>query len=157
MSRRKRGKRDDHEDGGPGAGTSGADVSEQDELIEKLAALSHEQWAGWTRWMMDMWGAYHESGELYRSRWKRQMLTPYAELSEAEKESDRIEARKMLAVVGAQAKADAATIAELREVLRRLCSTNGAIIGYVNKDDILIARDLLHRTEERAAAHEEGT
>ena len=33
-------------------------------------------------------------------RWKRQVKTPYAELSEKEKESDRVEARKVLEAIG---------------------------------------------------------
>ena len=68
-------------------------------VIELLAALSHESWAGWTRWMMEKWNETHANGETFRQRWTRQMMTPYAELSEQEKESDREEARKVLSIL----------------------------------------------------------
>lgn len=63
------------------------------DLVDDLAALSHEQWAGWARWMIDQW-----SPEAV-ARWERQIATPYAELSEKEKESDRVEARRILALL----------------------------------------------------------
>jgi len=66
------------------------------ELIEWLAALSHDQWTGWTRWMMDHWNTTHPGGETFQERWQRQMRTPYAELSESEKGSDRQEAQRVI-------------------------------------------------------------
>ena len=70
-----------------------------DELLEKLAAVAHDSWAGWFKWMYWCWDADHPTDGTYQARWMRQVATPYAELSEAEKESDRIEARKYLAAV----------------------------------------------------------
>lgn len=61
-------------------------------LVEQLAALAHEQWSGW---MLHLWG--HDCPEA-QARWLRQVDTPYADLSEDEKESDRKEARRVLAV-----------------------------------------------------------
>lgn len=67
-------------------------------IVESMAELSHTQWAGWAEWMMANWEETHTpSGETYQERWTRQIATPYADLSEEEKESDRIEARKMIA------------------------------------------------------------
>lgn len=60
------------------------------ELTELLADLAHRQWSGWTRWMIDKF-----SPEMVE-RWERQIKTPYSELSEQEKDSDRNEARKLL-------------------------------------------------------------
>ena len=63
-------------------------------LVERLAALCHEQWSGWTQWMLnklESWGR-----ESWIRRWRRQTDTPYERLTEQEKESDRIEARKIL-------------------------------------------------------------
>lgn len=65
------------------------------ELLERLAALAHEQWSGWARWMIDKW-----SPECV-ARWERQIVTPYDQLSEREKESDRNEARRVLEVIRA--------------------------------------------------------
>jgi len=53
------------------------------ELIERLAELEHDQWAHWTEYMLD--NMTPENIE----RWKRQIATPYSELSDKEKESDR--------------------------------------------------------------------
>ncbi len=69
-------------------------MSLHSELLEVLAALEHEQWAHWTRYMMA-----HDTPE-NRVRWERQCDTPYAELTEKEKESDREWARKVMAIMG---------------------------------------------------------
>jgi arsenate reductase-like glutaredoxin family protein len=61
--------------------------------LEQLAALEHEQWAHWTRYMLD------NLTEENIARWRRQIDTPYEELSEKEKESDRKWARKVLDVL----------------------------------------------------------
>jgi len=61
--------------------------------FEKLAALEHEQWAHWTKHMLD--NLTPENIE----RWRKQIDTPYEELSEEEKESDRKWARKVMSRV----------------------------------------------------------
>jgi hypothetical protein len=63
------------------------------ELRERLAALEHEQWAHWTTWMLD------NISEENVERWKKQVATPYEDLSEKEKTSDREWADKVLAIV----------------------------------------------------------
>jgi len=70
---------------------------------EQLAEYAHTAWSGW--WLY----AFHKStvnedGTLTMpawavARWTRQMMTPYAELSESEKASDRVEADKMLSII----------------------------------------------------------
>ena len=67
---------------------------EIDKLIEELADQEHERWSGWMRYLFD-----HFTDENF-SRWKQQMITPYAELPEHSKESDRKEARKTMEIVG---------------------------------------------------------
>ena len=74
------------------------------ELLEQLAALSHAQWSGWAQWMIDHW-CDEIDGVSYMAHWKRQIATPYSGLSEEEKEKDRREARKVLALLS-QALAD---------------------------------------------------
>ena len=78
--------------------------------LEKLAALEHESWSGWTKWMLSQ--IEHEAAVIGDDfyvrdlvmqlpcfkRWTRQMSTPYSELSEKEKESDRVEVRKKLEI-----------------------------------------------------------
>lgn len=52
-------------------------------MRERAAALEHEQWAHWTGYMLD--NLTPENIE----RWRRQIKTPYKDLTEKEKESDR--------------------------------------------------------------------
>lgn len=59
-------------------------------LVEKIAPLEHEQWAHWTKYILD--NLTDENIE----RWKIQCQTDYKDLSEEEKESDRVWARKLL-------------------------------------------------------------
>ena len=73
------------------------------ELEEKLAELAHEQWSGW---MIYLFGKSSNDGDgncvipkEWANRWGRQAGTKYAGLSDEEKESDRIEARKVLALI----------------------------------------------------------
>ena len=70
---------------------------------ELLAAYAHESWSGWMKYLfgksIDLSsGAVVIPGKLVK-RWKRQIGTPYAELPEGEKESDRKEADRMLAIL----------------------------------------------------------
>lgn len=68
-------------------------AKEEETLLEDLAGLEHEQWAHWTRYMLD-----HLVPENI-ARWRRQIEVPYESLSEREKESDRIWARKVLSLL----------------------------------------------------------
>lgn len=92
----------------------------EDELIEKLAAIEHERWADWQKWMHSMLkvndsGEYTLPTEAIRG-WDRQIETPYSELSEKEKESDREQVRRYWSLVGkfilADRKAQAAALLE---------------------------------------------
>lgn len=75
-------------------------MNELEQAIEILADYSHSAWSGWMKyqfskgellsdgtWTMPAWAV---------ERWQRQMNTPYAELSEDEKRSDRKEAKEIL-------------------------------------------------------------
>lgn len=72
-------------------------------MREKLAELSHGQWSGWLRYMFSK-GTFNKNGTWTMpswavSRWKRQMDTPYNELTEKEQDSDRDEADKIIKVL----------------------------------------------------------
>jgi hypothetical protein len=69
---------------------------------EQLAAYAHEAWSGWMEYLFSK--CDKQKYELIIpawavERWGRQMHTPYADLSDKEKESDRAEADKMLAII----------------------------------------------------------
>jgi len=61
-----------------------------DRLLEKLSDLEHDQWLHWTKYMLK------SITEENIKRWERQIKTPYKDLSEKEKESDRVWARKVI-------------------------------------------------------------
>lgn len=79
------------------------------ELREALADLQHEIWAHWMRYQFSQCRAEPEHSEAeidsavipYEKvkRWTRQMGTPYAELSEKEKDSAREQADKIIALL----------------------------------------------------------
>ena len=60
-------------------------------LRERLADVEHEQWAHWTKYMLD------NLTEKNIARWRTQIATPYSELTEKEKDSDREWADRVLA------------------------------------------------------------
>lgn len=67
---------------------------------EALADLCHKQWSGWMEYLFTK-GHFNEDGSFTintesTQRWVGQMETDYNDLSEKEKESDRIEARKFM-------------------------------------------------------------
>lgn len=77
---------------------------------EALAEYAHEAWSGWMKYLFGKTETSERffSGEIVVviprwavDRWQRQMNTPYADLPESEKESDRAEADKMLAILAA--------------------------------------------------------
>lgn len=79
------------------------------ELREQLAELCHKQWSGWMEYLFSK--CMREVGQFDRDtgaliiprqaveRWQRQMDTPYSGLSEDEKESDRKEADRFIALL----------------------------------------------------------
>jgi hypothetical protein len=69
-----------------------------DDIIEELAAIEHERWSHWQRYMHGK-GKIKADGSLVIAaelvqRWERQITTPYTALSEVEKDSDREQARR---------------------------------------------------------------
>ncbi|MFT9113838.1 MAG: hypothetical protein ABF443_06970 [Acetobacter malorum] len=73
------------------------------EGIDTLAAVEHQRWAHWQRYMHNQ-GIKLEDGALLLpadlvKRWERQMDTPFEELSEDEKDSDRDQVRQYISVI----------------------------------------------------------
>ena len=74
-------------------GESGGDVSEShNELLEKLSELEHNQWQYWAKAVSPE--VSKETADQWKSNFK-----PYGELSEEDKEQDRVWARKVLKCV----------------------------------------------------------
>jgi len=68
-----------------------------DEDMEEIAAYVHEQWSGWMRHIFKR-GYWLQTGQFlidaeHAARWLRQTEAKYSELSDDERDLDRIEAR----------------------------------------------------------------
>jgi hypothetical protein len=72
-------------------------------LLEELAALEHQRWAHWQKYVHDK-GQRRPDGSVVLpsdlvSRWERQISTAYADLADEEKDSDREQVRKYLPIL----------------------------------------------------------
>lgn len=75
----------------------------REDLLEALAALEHGRWSHWQRYLHSKCipgddGSLTIPADLV-ARWTTQISTPYADLSEPEKESDRDQVRQALALI----------------------------------------------------------
>ena len=72
-------------------------------LLEELAAVEHERWSHWQKYMHSK-GTRQADGSLVIpadlvAQWDSQISRPYTELTNEEKESDREQVRKYLPVI----------------------------------------------------------
>jgi hypothetical protein len=73
------------------------------QLLEELAAIEHQRWAHWQRYVHDN-GKRQTDGSIILpaalvERWEHQIKTSYDKLSEVEKDSDREQVRKYLPLI----------------------------------------------------------
>jgi len=92
------------------------------DMREKMAALCHDQWAGWMEYLflkskqvdgrviIPAWAV---------DRWRRQVATRYSDLSEDEKNSDRNEADRFLSLFNAEIERKDALIEQMRGALTK--------------------------------------
>lgn len=85
----------------------GNEKMSEENLREKLADYAHVAWSGWMKYMFEK-SALQPNGDMVVpkwavDRWKRQANTPYPELSENEKTSDRCEADRILTTMKKEA------------------------------------------------------
>lgn len=70
---------------------------------DDLADLCHKQWSGWMGYLFTKGHVESHIGFVLNAdsveRWRRQMVTPFKDLSEPEKESDRKEADKFITLL----------------------------------------------------------
>ena len=95
-------------------------------LRESLADLEHRQWAHWTDHMLKELAPLiagqvdtveYDQADRTMSRWLRQIATDYERLTEAEKDSDREWANKVLELVGQAEESAWADLAAIEMVL----------------------------------------
>ena len=74
------------------------------EVREEVADLAHKQWSGWMEYMFSKAPLNEDCSWTmpieFVERWQRQMTTGYANLTEKERDSDRNEADKFIAILG---------------------------------------------------------
>ena len=75
-------------------------------LIEKLAALQHEIWSHWMKYLFEV-STLNKDGTVTIPadkvvRWKRQMNTDYENLSIEEQESDKEQSIKVIKMISKQ-------------------------------------------------------
>lgn len=74
-------------------------------LINELAAIEHERWSHWQRYMHSK-GVRQADGSLALpaelvKRWERQAATAYGDLTDKEQESDREQVNRYLPIIAA--------------------------------------------------------
>lgn len=79
------------------------DKSARAELVDQLAAIEHERWAHWQRYMHGK-AFRREDGSLVIpadlvARWEKQISTSFTDLSTDEKESDRKQVERYLPII----------------------------------------------------------
>jgi hypothetical protein len=75
-----------------------------EELVETLASIEHERWSHWQRYVHSQCTSHDPAGSLLIpadlvEQWERLIATPYAQLTEKEKESDREQVRRYLPLI----------------------------------------------------------
>jgi hypothetical protein len=75
----------------------------KEELIEELAHFEHDSWSHWMDYLFSKCkqnedGSMTIPAELVY-HWTRQLTTKYVDLTEKERESDRVEVRKILPII----------------------------------------------------------
>lgn len=72
-------------------------------LIEVLADIEHGRWSHWQSYLHEQAKRQPDGSLLLPAdlvkKWDKQIITPYAALSDSEKESDREQVRKYLPVI----------------------------------------------------------
>lgn len=74
-----------------------------DGLVDQLAAIEHDRWSHWQRYMHSKCIRQPDGSLLLPAelvlRWEKQIATKYGDLGDKEKESDRDQVRKYLPVI----------------------------------------------------------
>lgn len=67
-----------------------------DELLEALSELEHDQWTIWARNLIQ---SENNLSDSRLERWNKLLAKTYSQLSEDEKEQDRIWARRVIEII----------------------------------------------------------
>lgn len=80
----------------------------ENQIVEELAAYAHDAWAGWMKYLFGK-SQHNEDGSVtipagYAKNLEILMDLPYRDMAEASKESDRVEAHKILKITNGRLK-----------------------------------------------------
>jgi hypothetical protein len=93
-----------------------------DGLIEKLAAVEHERWSHWQRYVHSKCIRQPDGSLLipaeFVARWEKQIATKYGELDDKKRESDREQVRKYLPLIASALRRSANLTSEVLPVPR---------------------------------------
>lgn len=74
-----------------------------DGLVDHLASIEHDRWAHWQNYLHSKCDRLADGSLVLPAylvqQWERQIATPFSDLSEAEKESDREQVQKYLPLI----------------------------------------------------------
>jgi hypothetical protein len=115
-------------------------INDTEELREQLAAIEHERWADWQKWMHKVIRENSPSPETLKvlERWDKQIATPYKDLSRKEQESDLEQVDRYWPLV------EAYTDKRMREALEDLSQKVGHLPSSISDDKyshIRVARE----------------
>lgn len=79
------------------------DPAARDALVDRLAAIEHERWSHWQRYMHGKATRQADGALLIPSdlvaRWEKQIATPYVDLPADEQESDKEQVERYLPII----------------------------------------------------------
>jgi hypothetical protein len=107
-----------------------------EQIIEQLADAEHASWARWMAYLLSKC-SHGSQGALIPlglvEHWQRKIDTPYADLSEREKEKDRNEIRHILPFI--EAAVAAAQAKQVRACMVIMVPVLAGLEGYMTEDD----------------------
>lgn len=103
-------------------------------MREKLAEYAHAAWSGWMKHLFEK-STQNADGTVTIpawavSRWQRQMNTPYAALPANEKESDGMEADRMISIMSGHLTGQAADLREADAKYRNCPCCGTSLLVY---------------------------
>ena len=126
--------------------TDTKDRNPEDELREKLAAIEHERWADWQKWVHDCMDKLPDGAFLPLElwvRWEKQIKTPYEKLSEREKQSDRDQVDRYWHLI--EDYAHQQVLSAVEEKLRMLRKVLGeSIVEFIDQELATLKKEKNH-------------
>ena len=115
----------------------------EQELREQLAAIEHERWADWQKYCHRVLRDNNpspEQGDILE-RWDRQIETPYADLTELEKQSDREQVDRYWHLIQAHTNAEIAKVLDRLESGKKIYVKHAEYVTELNEPPLVITTD----------------